>query len=133
MLYKYRAILLTLLVAKMHRAFLILLSAKAAPLLALVFPKHNKVEPYWSSHQCYQGSAGEHKGHLFMGAVTQHWPTHQHTEIQMCFLTLGRSLKALKPFNVPGDGSHAGNRRRQVFLGAFDFLKNPFRFRERSV
>lgn len=55
-----------LLVAKMHRAFLILLLVRAAPLLANLFSEHNKLEPYWSSHQCYQGSAGEHKGHLFL-------------------------------------------------------------------
>lgn len=132
-LYKYRTVLLTLLVAEMHPAFLILLLARAAPLLALTFPKHNKLEPYWSSHECYQGSAGERKGHLFTWAVTQHRPIHQHTKIQICFRTLGRSLKALKPFNVPGDGSRVGDRRWQVFLGPFDFLKNPFRFSERSV
>lgn len=32
---------------------------KTAPLLALTFPK---LELFWCSPQCYQGSAGEHKG-----------------------------------------------------------------------
>lgn len=73
---------------------------RAAPLLALKFPK---LELYWCSPQCYQCTAGEHKGFCLMwGRVTQHWPIHQYTKIQICFLTLSRSPRAPKQFNMLG-------------------------------
>lgn len=123
MLYKYREILLMLLMSKVLGPSLYI--GEGSPTPGSTFPK---LELYWCSPQCYQGSAGEHKRLCFMCVVTQHWRIRQHTKIQICFLIPGRSPRAPKQFNMLGK-----RQRWQVFLGTFAFLRNPFRLRERSV